>query len=241
MSEQGGMTEARGRSPAGELMVYVGVPVLGGLGIGLMAGLGAFGIAALGGESARTAAAWGVGTWCGMAILVAVGTYAWRMFGWAGPRGLARLAQPHYDDVWDDDGEEEGRDDGVWRQFRPLPLLPSGIEVEQAVASVGPAVRGEIRRLYDFVVDAWRTQDVTQAGVLGRGWRRKDWDLYVGGSRSRKAIGTESGKGLLARANVVAKYGHKWMWVDGVTLEDALSINGELRAFADARAELVKR
>ena len=127
----------------------------------------------------------------------------------------------------------------MWRQFNPLPMLPSRAAL--AVTSVEPAGRAEIRRLYEFVVDAWRSQDVTQAGTLGRGWRRKDWDEMVGGSRSRKAIGTESGKGLLARANVVAKYRSKWEWVDGVTLEDALSINGELRAFADARAELVKR
>jgi hypothetical protein len=219
-------------------MVYVGVPVLGGLGIGLLAGLGSFGIAALGEAGMRTAAAWGVGVWCVTAIAVSGGTYVWRMFGWAGPRDLARLAQPVIEDPGDPPGEEEER---PWQMMNPLPRLPSGVEVEQVATAVEPAARDEIRRLYDFVVDAWRTQDVSQGGVLGRGWRRKDWDFYIGGSRSKRKIGTESGKGLLARANVVAKYRGKWMWMDGIMLEDALSINGELRGYADARAELVKR
>ena len=117
---------------------------------------------------------------------------------------------------------------------RPALAATLDHEIETVIPQTDPATE----QLYRFIVDAWRADDVTQSGCMGRGWRRRDWDRMVGGSRRRADLGNESGRGLLDRAGLVRKDGGKWEIV--ASLDQALTITDDLASYAEARASVVK-
>lgn len=87
----------------------------------------------------------------------------------------------------------------------------------------------ELAEKFAFVTDAWKAQSVAVSSVLGRGWKRRQWERYVGKGRGRGAK-----FGWLVRAHLVIRR-RSWAWAPGVTLEKVLAADAELRAFAEMR------
>lgn len=103
--------------------------------------------------------------------------------------------------------------------------------------SIEPTTSREILQLYQFITTVWPTGTISRDHCTSLpGITRAAWHKYVGGRR--KPRGVESDRGILDRANLVYK-DHQG-WHIGATLHEALSINDELFAYAQAHATLVR-
>jgi len=223
----------------GHLTIYVLWPLCGGLMLGAVLGLAAGGLAKLGGKTWPAAAQ--VGGRVALVVLAATtaGVFLYALLGWAGPARLARLQQPRIEKVVEEREEEEEPPWVVqrpWRRLHPAPQIPARLQIE--AASIEPPVRREIRELYRFIITMWPTGDITQANCRAKGFTRRYWDRYIGGSRAESKLGTESGRGILDRAGVIRKDGNTW--VIAAPLDVALQINEELWEYAQARARMVR-
>ncbi len=230
------MTEQQTTTKDGHLVVYLAWPILAGIALGTVLAVSVGGIVLI--ASGDLQAAGTVAGYVFFAVLgVATLAMVWYVFQeWAGPRQRERTAEMGY---WEPEPYDDHEPPAamVLRGFKGKPkMLPATVDL--AVEAVGPVADPEIERLYRFIVDAWRADDVSQAGCMSRQWRRKDWDQYIGGSRRRADLGKESARGLLARAGIVAKSGNRW--VICAALDAALSINDDLLAYASERASTVR-
>lgn len=220
----------------GHLTVYLAWPLLAGLGLASVLAVSAGGVVLI-----ASRGNWQIsGTVLGVVWFVVLGLATMIVFvyaakEWAGPRRQERIERTRQDVIEVLPEEIEPPPPMIVRGFSPRALLPA--TVDHTIESLAPAVDPEIDHLYRFILDAWQYGDVTQAGCMGRGWRRKDWDKFIGGSRRRADAGKESARGLLDRAGIIRKDGNSW--VTCATLEQALSINDDLRAYANARAQLI--
>ena len=135
--------------------------------------------------------------------------------------------------------EREEPEEEPWRVIRARPQRPMlGLEtLDHAAPVVGPQARPEIEEAYRFVTALWPKGDISQATVCER-FSRRLWDRYIGGSRRKRDKGKESARGLLDRAGLIRKEGGRWV-IDS-TLEEALSWNPELKAYAEAKAQIVR-
>jgi len=126
-------------------------------------------------------------------------------------------------------------DEAPWRVVRGFtPSLPA--QVETTVQAIEPEARPEIRELYEFIAAAWPVGSVSRASCRNLGFGRAQWERLVGGVRGRE--GQESARGLLDRAGVVRRTRSGWEICAG--LQDALAINAELLAYAEAKSSLVQ-
>ncbi len=240
-------------APRSTVIGEVVVPMLQALGMGVVVGLALLGILPVLGVVWGAAWRWAVGLGLGLWALTTVRFVSGQRAVRRAPMALERdklewlIARA---------GEGGARGDKEpWRLFRPpgarrparpglrageeLPALPVGSRVvEEAVAGVEPEVDPETKRLYSFITRVWPGQNVSRRACMGLGFSRSEWERLVGGRPER--AGSESGRGLLDRAEVVEKGPSGWVLAEGVTLEQALSITDELWAYAEARAELVR-
>ena len=223
----------------GHLTIYVLWPLCGGLMLGAVLGLAAGGLAKLGGKTWPAAAQTGGRVALVVLAATTAGVFLYALLGWAGPARLARLQQPRIEKVVEEREEEEEPPWVVqrpWKRLHPVPQIPARLQV--TAKSIEPPVRREIRDLYRFIITMWPTGDVTQANCRAKGFTRRYWDRYIGGSRAESKLGTESGRGILDRAGVIRKDGNTW--VIAAPLDVALQINEELWAYAQARARMVR-
>jgi len=130
------------------------------------------------------------------------------------------------------------RDDPPAMVIRPLQrrslALPATLDHQ--VESIEPDVEPEIVELYQFITRTWPTSNVSRAHCRGLGFTRSTWERYVGGRRGK--AGQESARGLLDRAGAVEKTPNGWEIV--APLDQALAINDDLHAYAEAKAQLVR-
>lgn len=245
-----GGNEGTGDTPTvrkdGHLAVYVLWPLCGGLALAVVTALSVGGCTALGtGDwttTGRTAGGWFFVTW----PVSTIGIFLYAMWGWGGPMRLERARREVIEIDPGPDDRDEWEPPLILRPFGgrrrlpgALPALPAQVvDVERDAEQVAPRASREVEQLYRFVTMMWPLGDVTQAGCARAGYSRRWWDKYVGGSRSRKLIGTEQARGYLDRAGVVCKDSNKW--VICADLAQALSINDELRAYAEAMSQVVR-
>jgi hypothetical protein len=111
-------------------------------------------------------------------------------------------------------------------------LVPS---LDHEVKEIGPVKDPATEQLYRFITRVWPTGKVTRRHCGELGFSRKTWEKYVGGVRGQE--GQESGRGLLARAGVVAKGPNGWEIV--APLDAALRVTDALASYADENAQLV--
>jgi len=223
----------------GHLTIYVLWPLCGGLMLGAVLGVAAGGLQLLGGKPWRDAAQTGGRVALVVLAATTVGVFLYALLGWAGPARLARLQQPRVEQIAEQREEEEEPPWVVqrpWKRLNPVPQLPARLQIE--ARSIEPPARREIRELYRFIITMWPTGDITQANCRAKGFTRRYWDRYIGGSRAESKLGTESGRGILDRAGVIRKSGGAW--VIAAPLDQALQINDELWAYAQARAKMVR-
>jgi len=217
--------------------VYLVWPVLSGLCLASVLSVSVGGVVLIASRGDWALAGTWVGSiWFAVLGVVTVVVFVYAAREWAGPRRAERIERVRQEVV--EVVREEGEPPApiIVHGFSSPPLLPASMD--HTIESLAPAADPEIDHLYRFVLDAWQHGDVTQAGVMSRGWRRKDWDKFVGGSRRRSDMGKESARGLLDRAGIIRKDGGGW--VICATLEQALSINDDLNGYANARAQLVR-
>lgn len=222
----------------GHLTVYLAWPILAGLGLATVLAVSVGGVVLIGsgGEWEQAGTAAGV-VWFVVLGLATVVVFWYAAREWAGPRRAERIERARREviEVLPDGEEMEPPPPMIVRGFSPK-MLPATIE--HSIEALGPVADPEIEHLYRFIADCWRADDVTQNGCMSRGWRRSDWDRYIGGSRRRSDAGKESARGLLNRAGIIRKDGNSWRICS--TLEQALHINDDLQAYANARAQLVR-
>lgn len=230
--------EERGKGRGdGHLMVYLAWPLLSGLGLAsaLAVSVGGVVLIASAGDWQLSGTVAGV-VWFVVLGLATVTVFLYAAREWAGPRRQERIEKTRQEVIEVEPDDLEPPPPMILRGFSPQALLPATLDL--TTESITPAVDPEIDHLYRFILDAWQYGDVTQAGCMARGWRRKDWDKFVGGSRRRSDAGKESARGLLDRAGIIRKDGNSW--VTCATLEQAFSINDDLKAYASARAQLIR-
>lgn len=139
---------------------------------------------------------------------------------------LARMVKPRPTDEWQ-----------APMVLNPYQVLPAGGTLDTQIKSIEPDAPEKIKELCEFIATMWPVGDVTQAACREKGFTRKYWDRYVGGSRRRRDVGKESARGILDRAGVVHKDGNKWAIC--APLNEALAINDGLLAYANAKAKMV--
>ena len=221
----------------GHLTVYLAWPLLAGLGLATVLSVSVGGVVLIASRGDWQLAGKVLGTiWFAVLGAATMIVFVYAAREWAGPRRAERIERTRQEVVEVVRDEVEPPAPIIIRGFPSPPLLPA--TVDHTIESLAPAADPEIDHLYRFVLDAWQHDDVTQAGCMSRGWRRKDWDKFVGGSRRRSDVGKESARGLLDRAGIIRKDGSGWTIC--ATLEQALSINDDLNRYANARAQLVR-
>jgi len=217
------------------LMVYLVWPLLAGLGLAVVLSLSLAGVVGLVARSLASAAIWGAFAFFivwGLSTLV-VFWYAAR--SWAGPLGLAKATQPVIE-RYIDNRPIEPPTPMIVRGYNTPPLIEA--ELASSIKTLEPDVKPEIKELYDVITRLWPGGDISQERVCSL-FSRKVYDRHIGGSRRKGDAGTESGRGLLDRAGVIAKDGGGH-WAIAASLADALSINDDLLEYAQARSQIVK-
>lgn len=218
----------------GHLIVYVVWPVTGGLLVGIMMAIGVGGLVGLLSRNWVAGGGWMAGTFFVVCPTVTLLTFLYAARGWGGPLRLERARQDAgYESVEVIEPEDE-RPAMVIRPY--MPALPDGLTHQ--IRSLEPKADHETMALYQYISKMWPLGTVTQTASLQAGFRRKDWDKYVGGSRRKKAVGTESGRGILDRAGVVRKDGGSW--VICAPLDKVFKVTPELEQYAAAKAEIVR-
>jgi hypothetical protein len=220
----------------GHLTVYLAWPILAGLGLATVLAVSIGGVSLIVSRDWQASSTIAGVVWFVALGLVTVFVFLYAMQEWAGPRQAERQERLRQEviEIIPDDLERPPA--MVLRPLSRRPMLPAP-SFDHTIETITPAVDPEIDHLYRFVIDAWQHNDVTQSGCMARGWRRKDWDKFIGGSRRRADLGKESRRGLLDRAGIVVKDGNKWTTC--ATLEQALSINDELHRYASEKSKMV--
>jgi hypothetical protein len=237
MMEQG-REHFEGRQPVqrdGHLTVYLAWPLLAGLGLAAVTAIcvgGLFGMWARSLASAGMAAGVAFFTTWGLSTLV-VFIYAAR--SWGGPLALERMKQP-VQVVTRAEPERAERPPMVIRGYGQPPLIEASLESN--IRAMEPDASKDVRGLYKFITAMWPTGSITQADCLGKGFSRRDWDRYIGGSRRKGDAGKDSARGWLDRAGVIAKEGNEWKI--GASLEEALKINDDLLRYATSLSKVVR-
>lgn len=217
------------------LTIYVVWPVTAGGALGSVLAISLGGVVLI-----VTKGNWSLaGTCAGLTFfillgIVSAGVFLFAAGQWRGPRQRERIEEIRH---WEPEpyGSPEPPPPMIVRGFSPKALPAT---VAHTIESLAPLADPEIERLYRFIVDCWRADDVSQAGCMAREWRRRDWDKYIGGSRRKADLGKESARGLLDRAGIVRKDGNAWTIC--APLDQALHINDDLLAYASERAQLVR-
>jgi len=236
MGEQkgGGRDACESGKRDGHLVVYVAWPVLGGLAIGLVLGMGVAGCGLL----------WGVpkvGAVAGTAFFIAwpvatVSLFWYAAGGWGGPLRLEEKRQTVIVEEVERPAQEKPAPMVLHGFGPPAPRLIEA-ELAQEIRPIAPQVSPEIEALYDFVTRVWPTGNVSRDHCMALGFSRATWEKFVGGRRGKLA-GSESGRGWLDRAGCVGRNGDGWQIVVG--LDEVYGIHPELLAYAGAKAKMVR-
>ena len=213
----------------------VWVPALQTVLVGLATGGGSWVLMLLARVAWGAAWRWGVGIGTVAAIIAAVA------FVWQDRLLMAkplRLEKEKLDLLRGPAPKREKRPAIIVRP-PPRPVLPAQAgKYEMAIDSIDPEVDEDIRELYEFIVKVWGDRNVSRGHCRQEhGITRSTWERMVGGKRGGSG---ESARGLLDRAGVVYQDTAGWQIRGDVSLEEALGINEELKAYAERRAEMVR-
>jgi hypothetical protein len=219
----------------GHLVVYLAWPLLAGLGLAAVLAISVGGIAGLATLSLAGAVRWAALVfflaWGGTTVIV----FGYAAISWGGPLALLRARQP-VQVVTRAPVQIDEQPPMVIRGYARPPMIEASLESN--IKALEPDATKEVRELYKFITTMWPTGSITQADCLARGFSRRDWDRYIGGSRRKGDVGKDSARGWLDRAGVISKEGNEWRIA--ASLEEALGINDELMQYAMAKSQVVK-